>query len=115
MPDPRHQGFSGGCGDFELNRPLGFLLHDDGAARHLVTMAYVANFECDQVTPTQLAIDAQIEKCKFPRTPFHLEANSECPDVLWFEWCLLANDFPLVPRLMMSGVSYCFHDGLPSS
>lgn len=49
MPDPGLHGLSGRCRDFELNWPLGLVLHDDGAGRHLVAMANVSDFQCDQV------------------------------------------------------------------
>lgn len=58
MPDPRLQGISGGCRDFELNRPLSLVLHDDGSGRHLVAVADVSDCECNQVAPAQLAVDA---------------------------------------------------------
>lgn len=39
---------------WELRRPAGVLLHDDGAGSHPITMAYIANFEFDQIASTQL-------------------------------------------------------------
>jgi hypothetical protein len=37
------------------------LLHDDGAGSHPITMAYVANFEFDQIASTQLAVEPQVK------------------------------------------------------
>lgn len=106
MLDPRLQGISGGCSDLELNRPLSFVLHHSRACRDLVSMADISDFECDQVTAAQLAVDAQIEERKLSYAPFHLEPDAKCPDILGLERCFLPDDLALVPRLAMSGSSY---------
>ena len=58
------------------------MLHDDGAGCHLLSMADVSDFECDQVAATQLAVDAQIEEGKFSYPPLHLKSDTADPDVL---------------------------------
>lgn len=113
--DPRLQSISGGCRDFELNRSLGLVLHDSGAGCHLVAMADFSDFECDQVAPAQLTVYAQVKERQFSYAPSHLKADTKFPNVLGLERRLLPDDLALVPRIAMSGISYCFHDGLPSS
>jgi hypothetical protein len=63
--DPLLDCISGRCCDLELHRPLCLVLHDRCAGGHLVAMADVSNFEPDEVTPTQLAVDPQIEEGEF--------------------------------------------------
>ena len=71
--------------------------------------------EADEVAATQLAVDSQVEECEFAHPVFHLQTNSECPDVLELERCLLADDLALVPWLAMNSVGDGPHGGLPSS
>ena len=78
-------------------------------------MAYVPDLQCNQVTAPQLAVDAQVEKCKLSDSVLHLQTNTKRPDILDFERGLLTHDFSLVPRLAMDDTGYGFHDGLPSS
>ncbi len=110
--DPRLQGISGGCRDFELDWPLGLVLHDDGAGRHLVAMAHISDTKSH---PRSLLSIPRLRSASSRMRPSIWMAGTQCPDVLGLERCLLADDLALVPRLTMSGVSYCFHDGLPSS
>lgn len=113
--DPRLQRIPGGLGDLELNRALGLVLHDDGARRHLVTMAHVPYPEGDEIAAAQFAVDTQVEEGEFADPPRHLESHAKCPDILEFERRLLPNDLAFVPRLAMSVVACDSHDGLPSS
>lgn len=43
------------------------MLHDDGACRHLFSMAHVPNLDGHELTSAQLAVDAQVEE----RQPAH--------------------------------------------
>jgi len=54
---------------------MSFVLHDDGAVCDLVSMADVSDFERDQVAPTQLAVDAQIEERKFDTDTYRQRAG----------------------------------------
>src|SRR5690606_19118630 len=55
LADPGMQCIPSCWGNFELHRPLRFVLHDDGACCHLVAMAYVPNLQRNKVTAPQLA------------------------------------------------------------
>jgi hypothetical protein len=90
-------------------------LHEDGACRHLIAMAYVPDPESDEIASAQLAVDAKVEEREFAHPAFHLEADAQRPDVLRLEGRLLSDDLALVPRLTMSGNACGSHDGLPSS
>ena len=54
-------GVSSGLVDLELHWALGLVLHDDGTCCHPIAMAHVPDFEGYEVTPAQLAVDAQVE------------------------------------------------------
>jgi hypothetical protein len=85
------------------------------AREPLVAVADVPDLQADQVTAAELAVDSQVEECQLAHPVLHLEADSERPDVLELERCLLADDLALVPWLAMSSGGYGSHDGLPSS
>jgi hypothetical protein len=91
------------------------VLHDDGARRHLVSMAHVPHPEGDAVAAAQLAVDAHVEEGELSHPGLHLETDAQRPDVLELEGRLLPDDLALVPRLAMNGVACGSHDGLPSS
>lgn len=78
-------------------------------------MADVADLERNEVAPTKLAVDAEVEEREFAYSVLHLKTNSKRPDVLDLERSLLADDLALVPPLAKSGVGCDSHDGLPSS
>jgi hypothetical protein len=81
----------------------------------LVAVADVPHLQADQVAAAELAVDSQVEECQLAHPVLHLEADSECPDVLKLERYLLADDLALVPWLAMNSVGFGSHDGLPSS
>src|SRR5437868_4731215 len=85
-------------GYLELHRPLGLLLHDDCASRDLTAMEDIVDTQPDQIAATQLAIDGEVEKCKFSGSMIQLQANPDRPDFLQLQRGLLAEQFALVPR-----------------
>src|SRR5690606_8869081 len=66
--DPRLQGIPSGLSDLELNWALRLVLHDDGARRHLATMAHVPYPESYEIAAAQLAVNAQVEEGEFAHT-----------------------------------------------
>ena len=57
---PRSHGLSGLLRNLELYRSAGFLLKDEGAARHALAVADVAYPQLHEFARTELAIDSQI-------------------------------------------------------
>ena len=51
------------------------------------------NLKCNEVVPAQLAVDTKIEERELPNTHLHLQADTQCPDVLGLERWLLADSF----------------------
>jgi len=49
-------------GDFELECPLGLLLHDDSASGHAVAMSHIPNPQPDEIARFELAVDSQAER-----------------------------------------------------
>lgn len=47
----------------ELNRPLGLLLHHDGAVADAPARHEVADPDLDAIAAAQLAVDREVEKC----------------------------------------------------
>ena len=78
-------------------------------------MTDVADLQGDEIASPKLAVDAQVKEREISHPPFHLQADTQRPDVLHFERCLLPDDLALVPRLAVSGAAFGCHDGLPSS
>jgi hypothetical protein len=113
--DPRLQGIPGGRRDLELDRALGLVLQDDGARGNLVPMTNISDLQSDEIAPTQLAVDAQVEERELAHPVLHLETDTERPDVLELERGLLPDDLALVPRLAKSVDACVAHDGLSSS
>ena len=62
-------------------------------------MAHVADAQLDQVAGAQLTVNPQIEQGKLAQPALHLEPDTDCPDLLKLERCLLADELPLVPSL----------------
>src|SRR5205823_10095966 len=77
-------------------------------------MAHVAYSELDEVAGAQLAVDTQIEKGKLAQPALHLQANSDCPDLLQLERGFLTDRLALVPCLPMGLSTGFVHDHLLS-
>jgi hypothetical protein len=75
-------------------------------------MTDVSGLEGDEIAAAKPAVDTQVEEREIPHPPFHLQADTQRPDVFHFEGCLLADDLAFVPRLAVSGIACGSHDGL---
>jgi len=95
--DPCRDGRPGRLGQFELHRTLGFSLHDHRTGQYLVAMRHVPNMQIQQIAATQLAVDRQVEQGQVASLVLILEVDSDGPDVLGFEWWLLADQLAFVP------------------
>ena len=72
-------------------------------------MRHVAHPQADEVTPSQLAVDREVEHGEVAHSVSVLQMDADGPDVFGLERRLLANQLPLVPGFpMFAG----FHDGL---
>lgn len=78
-------------------------------------MTDVSDLEGDEIASAKLAVDIQVEEREISHPPFHLQPDTQRPDVMHFEGCLLPDDLALVPQLVVSGIAFGCHDGLPSS
>jgi hypothetical protein len=61
LPVPLGEGFSGMLVNLELDRLVGFLLHDHSAGLHLGAVGDIGHLQFHQVTTPELAIDGEIE------------------------------------------------------
>ena len=113
--DPLLHGLASWRRDFELNRPMRFLLHDDRPRGNLVAMTDVAYLEVDKIAAPELRVDAEIEEREVSYAIAHLHPDPKRPNVLQFEGRLLPDDLPLVPWFTVRCTCLGFHDGLPSS
>ena len=112
--DPIAECCSGFFGDFELDRSAGFALDYRGAVPDSAPDAHVADLEPNEVTAPQLAVEGQIEQSEVASTVFELKPDADCPDLLWFQRALLADEAALVPggtkvglmRLELASVNY---------
>jgi hypothetical protein len=95
--DPIADCCSGLFGDFELDRSAGFPLDHCGAVPDSAPDAHVVDLEPHEVTAPQLAVEGQIEQSEVASTLFELKPDADCPDLLWFQRALLADEAALVP------------------
>jgi hypothetical protein len=93
--DPSRDRFARLLGDLKLHRPLRLLLHDNRASGDMTALHYVVHAKPDQVAPTQLAIDGEVEKRKLSGSMIQLQANPDRPDFLQLQRWLLPSSFPL--------------------
>jgi hypothetical protein len=84
-------------GNFELDRPAGFLLDHGRAIPHLAADAHVIDPHGDQITAAQLAVDPEIEQREIALPTLKLKPDPDCPDILRPERALLADQATLVP------------------
>jgi len=96
--DPLENGLSGVLGHFELDGSSGLALDDryavaDGAAHHEVT-----DFEADEVTAAQLAVDRQIEEGQVAKIARDFESCTNGPNLSWQERAFLTDQTAPVPR-----------------
>jgi hypothetical protein len=69
-------------GDFKLDRPLGFLLHDDRPRSDSTALDHIVDAESNQIAAAQLAVDGEVEQCEFTGSLRQLQANPNSPDLL---------------------------------
>jgi hypothetical protein len=74
-----------------LDRSVSFLLEDECPRRHGLTVADVAYAQLHQVTSSKLGVDRQIEQGEIPAPARDLQAYTDRPNLLEFEWGFLAN------------------------
>ena len=97
--NPHQNRFAGRLGNFELDRPLGFLLHDDGARRDAITVGNIPNAQLHQIAAAQFAVDRQIEQGELALTLTEFEAHPDGPNIFELERGFLSDQLALVPRL----------------
>jgi hypothetical protein len=61
MADPSSDLLPCRLGNFELDRPLCFLLQHDRAGRHRLAVTYIAHSQAHEVTPPKLAVNGKVE------------------------------------------------------
>src|SRR6266446_6150271 len=96
---PGEDRFSGELSDFELNRPLCLLLHDDRARGDSIAMSDIANAQLHEIAAAQLAVDRQVEQRELALAIAQLEANAYCPNLPEFERCLLPDQLSVAPGI----------------
>jgi hypothetical protein len=97
--NPHQDRFAGRLGDFKLDRPLGFLLHDDGARGDAIAVGNIAHAQPHQITAAQLAVDRQVEQGELVFALAEFEAYPDGPNVFELEAGFLSDQLALVPRL----------------
>src|SRR5215469_11526019 len=99
--NPTRQRLTGLFGDLELDWPLRLSLHNDCPRCNASAMADIADSQSHEIARPELAIDREIEECKFTGVSLQLKPNPYCPDLALLERCLLAHKFALVPGDMV--------------
>jgi len=63
--------------------PLGLLLHDNRTIRDMTALDHIVDAQRDQITPTQLAVDGEVEQRELPGSMIQLQPNPDSPDLLF--------------------------------
>jgi len=84
-------------GDLESNRQAGLLLADRCTVDRISMRRYVLDLERDDIAPTQLAIDRQIEHRQIARTSLYLQLGADRPYVLRSQRGLGTDQLAFVP------------------
>src|SRR5262252_6521438 len=82
---------SGLLGDFELNRSPRLLLDHGAAVSAPATDADVIDFQADEITVAELAIDRKVEQREVAFEAFQLKPDPNCPDIFRLERAFLAD------------------------
>jgi hypothetical protein len=85
-------------GDLKLHRPLGLLLHDNCPWRNRSALDNVVDAKPYQIAPAQLAVDGEVEQCKFSGSMIQLQPNPDGPDLFQLQRGLLAEQLALISR-----------------
>jgi hypothetical protein len=85
--------------DLKLNRPLGFLLHDDRVRSDPITVGDITDAQLQEIAAAQLAVERQIEQRELALAIAQFEANPNRPNVPEFERCFLPDQLSLVPEI----------------
>jgi hypothetical protein len=80
-------------GDLEAHWPPGFLLHNGSPVLDRSSDGHVLRLKSNEVIPSKLAIDPEIEEGEFTNLPRHLEPNANDHDLLHLEGWLLPIKF----------------------
>jgi hypothetical protein len=81
-------------GQFELDRPGGFLLHDYGPFSHAVVRDDIAELQGHQVAIAQLAIEGEVKQRKVTSISLKLEADTNGPNLLGHKRGFLSDQLP---------------------
>jgi hypothetical protein len=115
VSDPGEDRFSGRLRDFELNRSLRFLLHDDCTRSDSIAMCDVANAQLNEIAAAQFAVDRQIKQRKFALSIAQLKTNPNCPNVFEFKRCFLTDQLSLILRIAVPRFNgWCQHLETPA-
>jgi hypothetical protein len=87
----------------ELDRSAGLLLNHGRSVLHPPADAYIVDLESHDIATPQLAVDRKIEQREVAFAPLQLQPDPYRPHVLGLQWALLADEAPLVPRIMRPG------------
>lgn len=63
-----------------MNRTLRLSLDDHRPQEHLVAVGHIANAEADEIAPTQLTVDGEIEHRQIANVTDVLKVNPDRPD-----------------------------------
>src|SRR6266550_3428041 len=84
-------------GDLKLDQPLGLPLHHNRAGCNMTALDHVVNAKPYQVTPSQLAVDSEVEQREFPSSVVQLRIRI-AQISFSFSGGLLTEQLAFVPR-----------------
>ncbi|MEY9560100.1 hypothetical protein ABIA23_005482 [Sinorhizobium fredii] len=84
-------------GEFELHGSAGLLLDDDRPVANPSGNCNTGNWDRDEITSSQFAVDREIEQRQVAYRTRHLEAGSDGQDLFRLQWRLLTDNAPRVP------------------
>src|SRR2546430_11779204 len=96
-------GLAGLLAQFKSDGPPGFLLSDGCAIRRVSAGSDILDADGDDIAPTKLAVDCQIEHSQVASATLDLEFRPDRPDVFGTQWRLCSGHLTLVPGHSLKG------------
>ena len=95
---PSLKTFSGFGHNLKLHWSAGQLSFSRRPVSNLTTAYNIADFYLDQIAPTELAVDREVEQGSVAKPFVLVKKEPNCPNVAWLQWAFRSDILPRTPR-----------------